>query len=649
MKGAAAFERSGRWRRAPLPSVREPFINIRLLPLGKGRDGRNRFWTSTHNMVRGSTGMVIDEDGNFRRYPFGIPIWHLPAAVAEGSDVLWLCRTLQELYRLTLSTGRIERFPTGAPLARVGQGPAYDAATGKLLLAGGLEGQAIVLSFDTRSCRPCRQYPSRPGASVMRFSFPNGDGTWSMVMTTPGQELLLWDPRKETLAVRPLTDHFHVFAPLTARLISDSAGRWYIPECGWYEPQTGRFSRRGPRPPREMVWFARQGANVWGVEDRNGSIAIYRWETDCGALRFLCEIPDAQIFGCELTPRGKIVVMNVYGCFYRLDAATGAIECSRLLPAETVPYVDTLCRVDADRIVGSAFITQRFWELDLRTGEGKDCGRVAPGWGEAVKSWRVGSSVFMAIYTGGELVQFIPGQPARFPENPRVVVRPPRGQRPVAAAVYGQFLFYGCTRPYPEPGGVLTRFHTGIGTACFLEDPFPGEAIVGLAGWNRGLLLVGTSRHTDHRMGKPGSPFCHLALLNGKTMQWERKQRMPKGVDTVTIAGALGANHFLCSWTGENGIHWITVDATTLAWEPYSLCSLPARGSNALVSTGRTGHFFVYGGDRVELWDLGRGRLLGTLAPMRGSGTYISRVFADDNSVILVTPEEVLVREVTLR
>ncbi len=640
-----------RVRQAPIPKTRDPFINTHLLSIGPDADGRERFWTSSCNMVQGTTCVIVNEDGAHRTFLPWVPNWSFYGAVQEDADTLWLCTRMSHVLRFSIRSGRFERFETGGPTAHVGQGMVFDRATGKLLLAGRAAMRSVAVSFDTRRKRLVKLHDDVASENAMCYSFPNGDGTWSIVMATPGQSLLRWDPKRETLRSLALSESSLLHAPLASRLIADEKGRRYIPERGWFNPRSWRLERSGPRPAKEMTWFARRGAVAYGAEDHEGSIAIHAWDMRSGALSHRCDVSDAQVHSCALSRSGKIVVVNVYGVFHRFDSTTGALELSRPLATDAVSHVDCLCRIDRDRLLGTPFITQRFWELNLRTGAGRDCGRAAPGWGEVAQTWKIGGMVYMAAYIGGELTEYDPSKDPRFPENPRVVAKPPRGQRPIAAADDGRLIFYACTRPYPDLGSVLTRYDTQTGAATFAEDPLPDQKICGLAFIRKAnALLCGTSMHADMNSGRPASDRCYLARIAADTLRVEARALAPKGTDAVEVIGPLGRGRWLCTFAGPQGTTWSAVDPRALK-TPSSddLHPLP-QGGRRIQSAGKPGLFILRVADRIELWDMRRPRRVKTLVKgIDGDVFFVGNVFVQGDSVFLVTPWEIVVLEDVLR
>lgn len=226
-----------------------------------------------------------------------------------------------------------------------------------------------------------------------------------------------------------------------------------------------------------MTWFARRGRRAWGTTHEHGNARVGLWDMDSGAVHDVCTVPDSQVLNMNLTESGKIVAVNIYGEFMRFDGESGALEMSRRLPTDACGAIDCLCRIDENRLLGTPFITQRFWEVDLKTGRGVDCGRAAPGCGEVLRTWKLGGKVYMAAYTGGELVEYDPAVHPHFPENPRVVAVPPHGMRPVASADDGRRIFYACSHPYGHLGSILTRYDTRTGEAVYRDDPLPEQQI----------------------------------------------------------------------------------------------------------------------------------------------------------------------------
>ncbi|MES6927188.1 hypothetical protein U6X42_12240, partial [Cutibacterium acnes] len=193
----------------------------------------------------------------------------------------------------------------------------------------------------------------------MCSSFPNGDGTYTIVMYNPGIALLHWNPADDTIETLSLTD------PSTdrlqprksnegiSRLISNGEGLWYIPGKGWYDPASRGIAAASPAPEREMTWFARKENQAWGAAIVGSELRIGRWDLDSGQVTDLCLIPDAGTGSVNMTASGGIVAVNLYGDFFRYNGSSGELEIARSLPADSIGHVDCLCRIDQDRLLGT--------------------------------------------------------------------------------------------------------------------------------------------------------------------------------------------------------------------------------------------------------------------------------------------------------
>lgn len=626
--------------RVPIPKGREPFINTPLLPVGPDESGRERFWISSWNSNVGCMGVLVDERGEHRIYRFpGHGGFY--SAVAQDADTLWLCGNTSCVVRLTLSTGRYERFDTGAPGGLVFSGMALDQATGKIFFSAHTPPTITGVSFDIRAKKAVKVYSQFSEDHYIRSSFPNGDGTHTIVFHCPRTTFLRWDPRSETVEANRLPD-----VPgesLCLRTICDERGRRYVPGLGWYDGTTGQFDASGPKPEREMTWFARRGTTAYGYSD-----AYHAWDMETGAVRRLCDVggEDYGFMVSQLTRAGKLVCVTLYGVFCRFDAGTGQLECSRRLPTDSIGHVDCLLRLDKDRLLGTPFITQRFWEANLRTGKGFDCGRAAPGGGEVLQAWKLGGKVYMAAYTGGELVEYDPKQHPHFPENPRVVADPPGGMRPVAAADDGRHVFYSCSAHYGDLGSVVTKYDTKTGLATYAQNPLPHQQICSLFYDRRAhSLLCGTTMEADCASATPAEDVCYLARLSADELGVIEKFPLPKGTQKASVLGPLGRGRWLCEADGGHEARWFVLsDGEFRAPSREQVRPFPPRLRRAIYA-GKTGLFILHREERIELWDMRKQAMVQELARDRG----VYKVHVQEGSVYLVRPREVVVLEGCLR
>lgn len=635
------------WQGTPLrvrtPRVRDPFVNNNLISLGAGMNGEERFWMSTWNAVVGCLGALVTETGQMRIYRFGKQHAGFYSAAQQDADTLWLCGDLSRVVRLTLSTGICTVFSTGAPPALVFAGMHYDPSTGKLFAAAYPYTTTTAFSFDARTQRTVRLYEQLAPDYHMRASFPNGDGSYSCLLTTPGATILRWDPRTETVTPWPLppeVDHAH--GGTTYRLIQDDDGGCYFPGRGWFDPRRRLFEQRAPHPAREMTWFARRGAYAWGCSYEPSILSIGRWHLSTGEVHTVCQIPDGSYGGINLSHAGKLVAIDQNGVFSRFDGEHGSLELSRKLPTDSYGEVDYLCRIDEDRLLGMPFITQRFWQVNLRTGEGVDCGRAAPGCGEVMLARKIGRRVYMAAYTGGELMEYDPAELPHFPENPRVVADPPQGMRPVAAADDGRYLYYACSVPYGHLGSVLTKYDTRTGLAHYHPHPLPEQQISSLClDRHTRTLLCGTTMHADCRSCPPRADHCLFARINADTLSVEAQAATPAGVCLASVIGPLGRGRYLCTCDGPEGVRAFALGVADLQLPASAAMRALPPGTRRLMYSGIPGLFVLLVHDRFELWDMRTPRPLLLLC----RHARPQRAFVQDGALYLVEGKYVRVLE----
>jgi hypothetical protein len=494
-----------------------------------------------------------------------------------------------------------------------------DRATGKLFAAAHdiAQSRMVAFAFDTRRLETVKLHSGFAEDKYMRCSFPNGDGSYTFVLHVPGESLLRWDPSDETVESMRINDALDTHAQAggtSYRLIDDDQGRRYFPRRGWYDPQQRRWVSDRPRPDREMTWFHRHKDVAWGAEMEQGNLRVGRWDLQTGSVVPLCSIPDSQLQSVNVTTAGKLVAVNKYGYFYRFDGETGVLEISRRLPSDSINRVDCLCRIDDERLLGTPFITQRFWEVNLRTGKGYDCGRAAPGGGEILKTWRHDGKVYMAAYTGGELVEYDPAEHPHFPENPRVVAAPPHAMRPVAATEDRRNLYYACSTSYGTHGATVVKYDTVTGTSRYSLNPLGDQQIVSLCyDPATSTLLCGTTMHADCRSCAPTSDQCFFARLDTETLEPVISAPAPDGTSSAVVEGPLAEGQYLCRCVGPfAGGHALcfTLDSTAFRIPSVETMQPLPPETLRVFYAGVPGRFVLWRGRDIEVWDLRRHTLV---------------------------------------
>jgi hypothetical protein len=649
--------------RVSQPRGRDPFCNTPLISAGRDASGLELFWISSWNDHSGCTGVLVNEWGKERVYRFGKQYPGFYSAVHEKNDVLWMCGFLHKVVRLQLNTKKLQSYPSGAKGALAFSGMAFDRPTGKLFAAAHPPPKVEAFSFDTRKRKKVKIYHDFSSDGLyMRFSFANGDGTYTIVMTTPGLVFVRWDPARETVQARTImkTLDAHREGSCFYKLVQDEKGKYYVPFHGWYDPRKGTFDSSGPRPPKEMTWFARRDKLVYGACPSGATnCEINEWNLQDGSLRPVASFPDANPLMVNMTSGGDLVCVNLYGYFYRINPADGSTVCARRLATDSYGPMQCILRLDREHLLGTNFITQRFWEVNLKTGQGRDCGRAAPGGGQINLVWKIKDRAYMAAYTGGQLMEYDWKEPARFPENPRVVTVAPHGMRPVAGATGGRFIYYACNAPYGKLGGTLTKYDTLTGRSWHRHDIIPGLAITSLWLDRSGkTILCGTTIHGDQRSCPPLHDASVIARISADDLSVQDKVKLPPGAEHSAVLGLLSAKSWLFAISGKivpekfknlpyclalNGERLKAPKAEDLFRLPGDFKKWPDRVE---AYAGRPGFFLCRVNGAVELWDLAKAK---RIAVLWKKDPAVNRVFLQDNSLYLTRGREIIVMENALR
>ena len=599
----------------PIPSTRDPFVNTPLIPAGFDPEtGEERFWISTWNDNAGCLGALVTPSGKHRIYRFrrgdrGIIGCGGYSACLTDNDTIWMISDLQAFCRLTLSTGEYTYFDTGAESGLVFAGMQYDPATKKLLAFAFAYPRLQGVSFDTACCRTAKLYDNFTNSTCLQGGFTNGDGTYTVNLTGNGPaQFYRWDPQKETLSQWKASgcEDRECF-----KTVTDTAGRVYIPHNGWLDGDT--FCQ-DMLPKQEMQWFGRQGNTVYGTKSTPDGLDIYAWDLPAGTVKKLCSAPDGG--SCVLTQNGEILDVTLYGDILKF-ASDGTLLLRKQIEANAPGRVDCLIRVDKKTILGTPFITQRFWLMDTQTGITQDIGRAAPSTGEVLKTWNIGGKIYMASYASGYLTEYDPDKGGLFPENPRVITQAPGGMRPVADAQRESTLYFACTHHYGTLGCTLTKYDAQTEQAVHLDDPIPDQHIISLAfDQSQTRLFAGTTFHSDCDVTTPRSDTCYIAELSPDTLEVLQMIPAPKSCAYANVIGCLDADRLLLTFSSKEGpatlwqyhLHSGTYSPLDISLDRFNAGAPRFIGQSQIYPCGVPGLFVIKGTDKVLLCRLSDGK-----------------------------------------
>lgn len=625
-----------------IPGTRAPFINAQVVPAGIDREtGEERFWTSTWDSNTGSIGALVTVSGKSKIFRFEGEKKKdgFYGASYGGNDKMYLSCFIDEVFVLDLNTGDMESFKIDLPHSLSVSGMVYDPNTKKVFSSAycAHDFTRKGFSFSPLGGITNALYKDIPLRNLqLRYSIKNNDHTYSFINMIPNVEILLWDPVEEKVEVvspnfEIANEHYYF------KVIRRDDGAIYLPFVGWFDPLLKKMVD-GPRAKHEACWFSLENDVAYGVQPAfNGNCILYEWDLTGGEIKSIADIPDAATYSFEKTSRGKIVCINVYGFFYRIDPENSTIEFSKKLDTNQVAALDCVYRIDENRLLCTPFISQRFLEIELDTQKGHDLGRATGGYGEVLKVDRLKDKIYMASYTQGQLVEYDPNCRACFPENPRVVVHPPyKAMRPVAMCNDGENLYYSCSLKYGHLGSLLVKFCPEGGETLFFDDPLPNQMIRSIIhDKGQGVLIAGTTYHADCRSCVPVEDKCLLAKLDEKSLVPLNTAYSPKGYEIADVCGPLNPHSYLCCLTGETGEKlWVDLDVINFTYGEFNM---PDKNVSAYY-TGKPGVFVLIDREgNIGLWNLSQDLLIRTIDKAMGYyGCHLQ-----DNRLYLVYRNEI--------
>ncbi len=587
-----------------LPPTRDTFANGSLTELGSGW-----WWTSSWNGGDGCCGVKFDLNGNHRTFRFAPGKFGggMYGVASAGQGRIWCTSFSDELYFLDPEQGECIRYGIDDKGAHgmIFHGLALDENTGKILILCRSVRKmcSIAVVVDSRTQKVLKHYEKLPTLNTHpRYCGRTSRGEHVFSHVQPSTDIIVWNPERETLEVRissdvPTDGYFRPLLTADGRIYM--YGKWYRVDDGQMIP--------GPAAPLEMRYFAESDGMAWGLSDHtSGNGRLYRWQIDSGHLTALCDLPDCSINNFRLVA-GKIICVTSYGFFYRIDAMSGTIETSSRFDSDAFGDPDCFIMSAPGRLLGTTFINQRFFEIDLASGAGQDLGRAAGGMvGEVLRVAKINGKVYMATYNRGELVEYDPGRHANYPENPRTVMLPRHhAQRPVGLCCDGQNIFYVCNRTYGLTGSTLIKYTPGSGKSQIIEDPFPGLAFRNIL-YDRAhrIIISGASIHADGRSAAPTRQEAGVLLIDPENLEVRHFTPLPFWL--VTPYGPLADGRILLDAKGDERAAAFLFDLDTLSFEELSTPPEWNLTKNCIHYPGIPGIFVVRQEDGVFLWDVKR-------------------------------------------
>lgn len=277
-------------------------------------------------------------------------------------------------------------------------------------------------------------------------------------------------------------------------------------------------------------------AAEWGVAaadwTEGGPTTIRRW-----AERFVCGV-------------------SLDGVAFRFDPGTGNTD--RIDLESTGPMsAHALCPVpERGLIFGAPFINQRFWVVDMETGDGEDCGRAAPGGGQINQIiWEPTTRrVLQSSYTTSSVTAFDPEARPDWPDNPRVLASAQHeGQmRPTGLVHDGRYVWMATSPEYGHLGGALSRIDPKTGDILVWRHLVHDQKVNSVqVDSNRRRVYCGTEIFADANSTPPTQTTGRLLSFDMDSLTVVRSQPIVDDESAARVLVVLASGEVLASQRGR--------------------------------------------------------------------------------------------------
>jgi hypothetical protein len=278
------------------------------------------------------------------------------------------------------------------------------------------------------------------------------------------------------------------------------------------------------------------GANRPWLLDRKDN--CWQAMTDAPAGDPHPECPETCVAMASLEDGALVGVTDSSSVFWRLEAESR--EPSRKTielfgPTDGAPLV-----IGGGRAWGSSHAVQRFWSVDLESGEGRDLGQCSLGGQANSMLWDDDRErLLMGTYPECRIRAFDPAHPPAFPENPGVFSEIGNGlSRTTHQLLPIDNSLWTCANAAGQRlGGAVVRVDAESGEAeafyNLVPNESPGEMVLGADGRT---LCFGTTVHADCGMNIPVSPAAHIVAFDVKD---KRLLAVHRPVEKAQVLSAL--------------------------------------------------------------------------------------------------------------
>jgi 6-phosphogluconolactonase (cycloisomerase 2 family) len=267
-----------------------------------------------------------------------------------------------------------------------------------------------------------------------------------------------------------------------------------------------------------------------------------------------------------LHPWGEdIGCLHVSGVTATYRPASGAVD--RLDLESTGPMLaHALCAVPNENlVVGAPFINQRFWTIDLDSGDGRDCGQAAPGGGQINQIiWEpITRRALLSSYTSASVTAFDPSSPPDWPNNPTLLAsaNSEHQMRPMALQHDGEFVWMATSPEYGNLGGALSRIDPRTGAIKIWRHLVQDQKVNALAlDPERRRVYCSTEIYGDANSAPPTQTTGYLVAFDMDELEIVRQQPINENSPSVRVDVVLPNGNVLAhqegrfyAWNAEEG------------------------------------------------------------------------------------------------
>ncbi|MCX7805497.1 MAG: hypothetical protein N3A38_09950 [Planctomycetota bacterium] len=491
---------------------------------------------------------------------------------ADGDGMIY-CGA-NDLYRVDPDTGRSELLAAGViPNDGIWGG----GVTSKLVVLGSSTPDNMLVLYDRRAGRVARVIrPLHPRAFYVYRALEAPDGRVLVMSSLPRAVATLVD--QDSLDVEQ-------FEPEALTGATNwHAGQFIAPEVFFavsgnmaflFEYPGFRTVARIP-PPEGVSGFSRTSfvlggrVGIWGM----GTNMLYlldakrcRWEPMLdGPVVPVRSDEDLYCSAYAALDDGSVCGFTADCVFFRVEPGGRAAKTERMDIRGPVMAWGPMAVVNEPgfhKAWGSTHVVQRFWEVDLETGAGRDLGDSGPGGGQVNDMlWDPEQRMlFLASYGSCTLLAWDPRGDGRFPENPRVIARIGHDQmRPIQLLRRGSAAWMISNSHYSHFGGALSRICLRTGRTdvyrSFLATLAPTRMLVNPL--RPGELCISTTIHADCGSAVPLEKEAKLFVFDMNRREVLQEMAPRPGAQTLK----------LMAFT-EDGREALYLDGGDLwAWEP---------------------------------------------------------------------------------